>query len=353
MNFCYPLYKIVLRFLLALPLSFPHYPANNDYHHLKPYFSILMKIHLLTFLSCWISTFSVLAQDNSTTKTDSVSAWSHIGTFNFTFSQVAFRNWAAGGVNSVSGVTQLSYVLKYAKEKNSWENRWDLGYGLIKQGDERVFKSEDRLEFNSKYGRQLSDKWFLAVVLGFRTQFAPGFDPKQREVKISDFMAPGYLSPSMGFDYKPNKKFSLYLSPMAGRITFVLDDSLARQGAFGVKKAKYNTQGKIIEDAEKTLVQFGALAKIRYESDIMENVRLAFVSEFLSDYLNKPENIIVNATLQLNMKVNKYLSTNFSVQTIYDDNITIVTKDDKGNTITLGPRLQWKQVFGAGLLVKF
>jgi hypothetical protein len=311
-----------------------------------------MKQLITSFIILFSFTFSVLGQDTAP-KTDSVKYWTHKGTFAFTFSQVAFKNWAAGGENSISGVTQFGYDINYKKDKNSWDNRIDLGYGLIKQGDAKLFKSEDRLELNSKYGRQISESWHLAALLGFRTQFAPGYDGKNREVKISDFMAPGYLSPSIGLDYKPNPKFSLYLSPVAGRITFVLDDSLANQGAFGVKAAKYSPQGVKIEDAENTLFQFGALAKLRYESDIMENVRLSLGAELLSDYLNKPQNIIVNGIMQVNMKVNKYLSANLTVQGIYDDNISLTTVDEKGEPIKDGPKVQWKQVFGAGLSFTF
>ncbi|GAB4336767.1 MAG: DUF3078 domain-containing protein [Flammeovirgaceae bacterium] len=311
-----------------------------------------MKQFITTLVVTFSMIFTILGQE-SAPKTDSIKYWTHKGTFAFTFSQVAFKNWAAGGENSISGVTQLGYNFNYKKDKNSWDNRIDLGYGLIKQGDAKLFKSEDRLEFNSKYGRQISKSWHLAALLGFRTQFAPGYDVKNREVKISDFMAPGYLSPSIGLDYKPNPKFSLYLSPIACRITFVLDDSLANQGAFGVKKAVYNAQGVKIENSENTLFQLGALAKVRYESDIMENVRLSLGTELLSDYLNKPQNVIVNAIVQVNMKVNKYLSANLTVQGIYDDNISLTTVDEKGEVIKDGPRVQWKQVFGAGLSFTF
>jgi hypothetical protein len=47
----------------------------------------------------------------------------------------------------------------------------------------------------------------------------------------------------------------------------------------------------------------------------MENIMNLY-----SNYHEDPQNIDIDYTLNINMKVNKYLSTNFAFQTIYDDN---------------------------------
>ena len=49
------------------------------------------------------------------------------------------------------------------------------------------------------------------------------------------------------------------------------------------------------------------------------------------------------------MSVNSWLSAKLTTNLIYDDNITI--KDSDGNP--LGPRTQFKEMFGLGLAFKF
>jgi len=51
-----------------------------------------------------------------------------------TFSQVSFSNWAAGGKNSISGVSLLNYSANYAKDRLNWDNTFHVGYGLLKEG---------------------------------------------------------------------------------------------------------------------------------------------------------------------------------------------------------------------------
>ena len=84
---------------------------------------------------------------------------------------------------------------------------------------------------------------------------------------------------------------------------------------------------------------------------------MLFRTELLSNYLESPENIVVNTELQLNMKVNKYISANFSVQAIYDDNIDTIetTTNAAGEQIVSnkGPKTQIKQIFGAGVAYTF
>jgi len=71
-----------------------------------------------------------------------------------------------------------------------------------------------------------------------------------------------------------------------------------------------------------------------------------------SNYLEDPQNVDLNFTLMLVMKVNKYITANFSTQFIYDDNTPIAVYEGTGlskKQIGVGPRLQSKQVFGVGL----
>ena len=293
--------------------------------------TVLFLFFLLTGISV------LMAQENGQ---DTLENWSMGGDGSLTFSQVSFENWAAGGENSYSLNGMIGLHANYKEGRTTWENSLDLGYGIIKQSGRGVRKSDDKLDLTSKYGYKSSSNWYYTGSFNFRTQFDKGYkydEDAGTKRKISNFMAPAYTLISLGMDYKPSDAFSLMISPVTGKTTFVLDDTLSSRGAFGVKKGN------------KVRNEFGGFVKISYLQDIWEDVTLNTKLELFSNYLKEPENVDVNWEVKLTMKVNEYLSANFNTQLIYDDNINYVNAEG----IEKGPRIQFKEVFGAGLSYKF
>lgn len=162
--------------------------------------------------------------------------WRHSLQAGLNFNQNSFNdNWIGGGVNSISVGSLFNYVLQFEDESSAWRNELDLRYGVAKNENESYKKTSDRLFFDSKYGYKLSDKWRMYSSLNFQTQFAAGYEYNEdgvRSAKISDFMAPAYLTSSWGVEYQPVEYFWLRIGPFSPRITFVLDEEL--QGNFGV-----------------------------------------------------------------------------------------------------------------------
>lgn len=279
-------------------------------------------------------------------KTEPPKLWKKVGDFSINFSQVSFSNWAAGGKNSVSGVALFNYSANYAKDRMSWDNSLNMGYGLMKEQDRSVVKSEDKLEINSKVGYKMTEggKWFFTGLTNFRTQFADGYNytNKDNPVRISSLLAPAYLTFAAGFDYKPTDKFSLFLSPLSSKFTFVADDDLSAAGAFGVDPGK------------KSRAEMGGTLKAELKFAIAKNVDAVTNLGLFSNYLKNPQNIDVNWDFRLNMKVNEYLSANLLTNLIYDDDIKVpIDSNDDGVIDGTGRRIQLKQLFGAGLSVKF
>lgn len=277
---------------------------------------------------------------------DTIKHWKKGGDFSISFSQVSFSNWAAGGKNSISGVGLFNYSANYAKKRLSWDNSINIGYGLQKEEQRSLIKSEDKLEFNSKVGYKMSEsgKWFFTGLTNFRTQFADGFNytNKDNPVRISSLLAPAYLTFAAGFDYKPTDKFSLFLSPLSSKFTFVVDDDLSAIGAFGVDPGK------------KFRAEMGGTLKSELKFAVAKNVDAVTNLALFSNYLKNAQNIDVNWDFRLNMKVNKFLSANFLTNLIYDDDILIpVDRNDDGVIDSKGRRIQLKQLFGAGLSLKF
>lgn len=290
-----------------------------------------------------------------TVATDSVKPWKIGGVVSVNGQQVSLTNWAAGGNNSISVAGLVNIFVKYKKGKSTWDNNLELGYGVINQGDSKKWwKNDDKIQFSSKFGHQIKKSWYATALADFRTQFTNGYNYPNDSIYISKFMAPGYGLAAIGFDYKPNDKFSAFIAPVTGKFTFVNDDSLAKYGAFGVQKEirDVNDPTKITQHYLTHREEFGAYLKMQYQTKVMENITFQTVLELFSNYMNNPQNIDVNWSTLTTFKVNKFISATLATQLIYDDDIKVLrtSGDQKG---TVGPDVQFKQVLGVGFTYKF
>lgn len=269
--------------------------------------------------------------------------WEKGGTVAVNLTQVSLTNWAAGGQNSISSNELISLFAHYKKGEGVWENFLEIGYGSIKQGDnDSWWKTDDKIDFTSKYGRKAFDTWYYSGLLNLKSQMTAGYNYPDDSTKISDLFAPGYLLIAVGLDNKPNENFTAFVSPLTGKITFVNDQDLADAGAFGV------------EPGENSLSEFGGYAQILYKKELMENVNLQTKLDLFSNYLDKPQNIDISWEVLVTMKVNEYISANISTHLLYDDDIDIaVDEDDDGIPDKYGPRTQFKEVLGLGFSYTF
>jgi len=309
-----------------------------------------MKRLLLTISTIAVISSSSMAQDAAAVDT----SWKTGGIVGLNFTPVSLSNWAAGGQNSISGIALFNYYANYNKGKNIWDNSIDLGYGLTQNGDADPIKSEDKIDLATKYGRYAFKHWYYSALLGFKSQFTPGYNYPDDSTKISNFLAPAYITLALGMDYKPNDNFSVMIAPLTGRIIIVNDQDLADAGAYGVDPAEYNELFEKVKDGEKMRTEFGASIRALYKKDIIENVNLQTKLELFSNYLEDPQNIDVNWEVLISMKVNKYITATLATQLIYDDN-TIIAVDNNSDGIIdeAGPRTQFKEVLGVVFSYKF
>lgn len=269
--------------------------------------------------------------------------WIGGGLTSLTFSQVSLENWTSGGQQSVALNGLGSFFADYKKSRHSWENSLDIAYGLIRQGGKEVdfTKSDDKINLVTKYGYRVknqSEHWYFSALLDFRTQFARGFAPDNPDSLISKFLAPGYLVVGLGIDYKPNKVLSFNYIPLTGKVTIVNNDSLSNLGAYGV------------DPGDKVRAELGSYFRIKYKDEILKNINIDSRLELFSNYVENFGNIDVNWQNTLVMKVNKFITANYFVQLIYDDDIKIESESDP---TSVSPRIQFKSVLGIGLTYNF
>ena len=273
------------------------------------------------------------------------------------FNQVSFTNWNSGGTNSISAILTGKASAKYKQEKWFWNSNFNIRYGLNKQEGKDLRKTDDVIEVISNAGLEKDPKsnWFYSARFSFNTQLAKGYNYPNRVQHISKLLAPGYMFFGVGMEYgRFIERMSFYASPFTLKTTFVLDSDLANKGAFGVDRAIYDLDGNIVRDGRKIKQELGILLTNQYEQEILENIKVTSLLRLYTDYINSFGNIDVEWEIHFDMKVNKYVRATLGSHLRYDNDIKIeVDRDTMTNeeNIIVGPKLQWKQILGVGVVV--
>lgn len=314
---------------------------------------IILTIVSITIIGSAFAQTTEAEQNLTTQSTDTVDGWKIGGVASLNLTQVGLTNWQAGGENSLSVNGLLSLFANLKKGNSTWDNSLDLGYGILQQGDEDVRKTDDKIDFTSKYGQKAFKNWYYAGLINFKSQMTAGYDYPDDTTEISDFLAPGYLLGAIGLDYKPNDVFNLFISPITMKTTIVTDQTLADAGAFGVDPAEFDDAGVLLSSGSTVRTEYGGYLRALLKKDIMKNINLQTRLEFFSNY-EDATHIDVNWEVLIAMKVNKYISATISTQLIYDHDIDIVVdNNDDGIIDSVGPRTQFKEVIGVGISYKF
>ena len=258
-------------------------------------------------------------------------SWKKGGFIGLNFTQVNLSQWAQGGENSLSLASSINLFANYKTAKVDWQNTLDLGYAILNTTSGGVKKSDDKIEFTTKYSRPLSAHWLYGALFNFKSQFTSGYNYPDDSTVVSKFMSPGYFTLALGFTYKPVDYFEVFLSPATGKFTMVNDKLLSDLGAYGVDPGK------------TTKMEFGAYLNMKFKKDIMQNVTLSSKLELFNNYTDKDKNnakkIDVNWESALNMKVNKYITASITTTVFYDANVI--------------ERTQFKELLGIGFGYKF
>jgi hypothetical protein len=295
------------------------------------------------------------------------SNWTKKNQLGFDISEIAFVNWSAGGTSSISGLFKGEFGRTYIKGNHKWANELIIKYGLNKQDGTELRKTDDAVMLNSTYGfrKDTVSNWYYSAKFNFNTQFTNGYNYPNRDIAISKPFAPAYVFLGAGAENSNKKKNrTFYFSPITLKTTLVLDQDLANQGSFGVKKAVYapdpmdpNSQ-IIIENGQKVKAEFGILLTAYMKNEIFKNIFYENRLSLYTDYLNKFGNVDVDYDTRLDLVVNAYVKANIGIHLVYDDDIK--TKKDvvdptTGSTsqVNDGPRAQLRQVLGVGLVYAF
>lgn len=256
--------------------------------------------------------------------------WKKSGVFILNLNQGALSNWVAGGEQNVFGINGiLNYSINYKGDRNIWDNYFDIALGFQNATSFKKFrKIDDRIDITSKYGRMLSKKWYYGLLFNFNSQALPGYDySTDPPTKISSFLTPGKIILSPGFDFRPNDKFSVFMSPVTVRWVLKRDEDFYNIAKFGVDSAK------------KVNTEIGAFVTARCKVAITKWATYTGRLDLFSNYRRNPQNIDVLMNNLITMNFTKNFATNLSIDLLYDDDVL--------------KRLQLKEILGIGLTMKF
>lgn len=299
---------------------------------------------LLFFICCSIA---INAQINEVPKEvkrinfsvkDSVKGWSHDGRLLINLNQTHYENWVSGGSENMDLQANLSKNIRYKNQKIIWDNYVNINYGVNKTYGQEIRKTRDKLELNSIFGGNLPNKWSYSFFVNFQTQLHNSYlfdHDANKQFRLSGFLAPAYLAIGPGIMWRKKENMNFNLAPLTSKTVYINGEVF-----------KYNKSKKTFE-SNKNVSVYGvpknevfenklgfyasAYLKFKFWNNISVENRLALYSNYLKDF----GNIDLNYEMLIKMRINQYISTNISLNTIYDD------KAFQG--------FQFKESFGVGI----
>jgi hypothetical protein len=259
-----------------------------------------------------------------------INYWTTLATIGINANQASFSdNWKGGGVNSIALGGLINYKSSYAREGYSYGTEVILQYGKVKNKDQLQKKTNDRIYWDNKAAIQLAKNWYFFASINFQSQFDRGFTYKKNAqgtemgTIISKFMAPGYLTESLGFEYKPTKYLSTRIGTGTARQTFVLDTTLYKSNPknFGVSK------GSIIKN------ELAFQVVTNFEKEVMKNTILRTNYNMFIPYDNFGH-IDHRLDIVATAKINRFLNVSLTAVVLYDRDMDL--KVQSSQALALG-----------------
>ena len=227
------------------------------------------------------------------------------------------KNWKSGGTSSLGISLLFNGTAHYQRGVHNWQGEADFLYaGQYTQGEDGGYrKTNDRLYLDTKYGYDLTQKWGLFGALNLLSQFAPGYNygDDNYATLISSFLAPGYLTASIGAEFHPTDRFNLRLAPVAPRVTIVRQPDRFRHPA--------DTTIYGVRPCHSTYWQVGFQALAQLEQPLGNNADLKLRYVLFVDYARlRLVDTSHRLDLTLTAKVNSIINVSLGGIVLYDYN---------------------------------
>jgi hypothetical protein len=273
-----------------------------------------------------------------------IAPWDMGGNGTLGFTQMFLSNWKAGGRSAFSFLSVLKGYANYSNDgKLKWENSGEIRNGWIRQGGDiaQTQKNDDKLELISRLGVNAFKKWYYSAEIDFKTQFFNGYNYPNDSVPISTFLSPATTFIKLGLDYKPNKNFSLFLSPITAKNVFVRDTARIDQTRYGVSANS------------RSFWEPGLNADIRYKIDVTPRISYETKYKMFLNYQQPFKKVDINWENTIVAQLTSRISMTFMLYMLYDDNVTFATgKMGPDGKEIYKPKWQTKELTTVGFSYK-
>lgn len=290
------------------------------------------------------------------------SNWKISGIISFNASATGLVNWAAGGNNNINMVAAANVSFLYKNGPFAWDSNIDTDFGesYVENNKHAWQKTNDKINISTKFGWEMAKSWYLTALGSFKTQYTFGYDYSQDELSpISQFMTPSYTDISVGIDWKPNSIFTIYVSPIAGRITTATNTDLRAKyfGADYVEKHLDPLTGLCDRNYQ---AEFGASLKAGVNYTDIENLKIISTVTVFTPYSAKPH-VDLDWDFSISYQFLKVLNVSLGTQLKYYDRVLFDKVDPEtkapilnaDGTVAQGPRVQFKTILGLGIGYSF
>lgn len=257
-----------------------------------------------------------------------VGVWHYDASARLNVSQAAYKDWEEGaGHNSLALSAGLGGTMMREGEHWIQAHEMRFGFGLINQEGRELRKAEDQIRWNSSLRYQGDDFFRLfnpTMAVNLRTQFVNGYDytsnPFEEEVpegdpraqleppvRTSSFLAPAFVTESLGLTYEPISDFTLRLGVASKQTVVQVRDFRVLYSVSDRKVARWEGGAEFASALDKRLAE-----SIHYQSQL--NV---FFSLNQTEQL--PDALWENT---ISLRVNDWLSTDLVFVALYDQDIT-------------------------------
>ena len=293
---------------------------------------------------------------------------------NFQLSSSIFSVYQSGGNNNnqTTFVANASYNNNYHKNRFTIDSDAKLLFGQsrthvpIKLPNEPtptihklIAKSADLVSATSKIGYNMRHHIYLSVLANFQTQITktyadPYAEERGQQLRIvSDFLSPATANLGIGFDFKPNRYFSFYFSPLNLDMQIVKNETL---------RPNYN-----VFEKSGIAPRVGAFVNMDWNHVFFKKIFYTVKLQLGTNYRANPKHPTAERPGSIDVqifkhslayKINNHFALSFSAVLRYDEDVkfNLLENDVKtGKLITTlrGPRTQYFQNFGVSIGYNF
>jgi hypothetical protein len=264
---------------------------------------------------------SAFAQDTSKT-VQPVYGWKNTLVTGLTLTQVAYTDWAQGGDNALAYTVSADGKSIDDEEISNWATAYRFAFGQTRLGSQGLRKTDDVIDISTVYTYKMGVYVNPYASATLKTQFATGYvyDAVGNGTEMSKFFDPAFLTQTAGVGYQPVPEVKTRLGVGVREVV----TSEFTQYA--------NEPGSA--DIKKVGVDGGLESATSVDMKLDDNVLLTTELDLFSPF-TRMDQIVVRNLSTVTAKVNKYVTTIFSLQLINERRIT--------------PRTQVKENIAIGL----